>query len=641
MIRNYIKIGWRNLQRNKAYAAISVTGLALGIACGILIFTLISYHLSFDNFHHNSDRVYRFYTEWHDDGVGQSSGTPQPLGKAFRTEFALGEKTARTISFHNNLVTVTKGNELKKFNEEDGVAFTEPDYFNILNFPLIKGDKKTVLIHPNEAIITQKVAYKYFGGDNPIGKVIRVDNKVSFTVTGILKDFPNNTDRKQQVYVSYGNMDEYTDKRREQNWGGVFSGCEAFTLLKPGVTLARANDALKLMVKKHYAGRDLQVWNFKLQTLHDIHFNPKLGGYADQKYLWALFFIGLFLIVTACVNFINLATAQALNRSKEIGIRKVLGSLPHQLFWQFIAETAIITIVATVLAGLISIITLPTINNLFQSQIQFNWLQLSPFILLITIVVVFLSGSYPGLVLARFQPILALKSKLSQKHIGGFSLRRVLVVTQFSISQVLIIGTIIIVSQLHYSQTADLGFNKDNVVLLPVPQNDKVKLNTMRNRLNEIKGVENISFCYMAPAAQSNNSTGVNYDNRAEDEHWSINMKNADDNYLSTFGIKLVAGRNFFRADTTKEFLVNETFARKLNLKPHDIIGKVLKINGKTTSGTIVGVVKDFYNYSFHTEISPICIMPDYRGYSTCAIRLKAADTKASLLSLQKVWNNT
>ncbi|MDB5155572.1 MAG: FtsX-like permease family protein [Mucilaginibacter sp.] len=641
MIKNYIKIGWRNLQRNKAYAAISVTGLALGIACGILIFTLISYHLSFDNFHHSADRIYRFYTEWHDDGVGQSQGTPQPLGKAFRSEFAIGEKTARIISFHNNLITITKGNELKKFNEEDGVAFTEPDYFNILNFPLVKGDKKTALVHPGEAIITQKVAYKYFGNDNPMGRVIRLDNKVSFTVTGILKDFPNNTDRKQQVYVSYGNMDEYTDKRREQNWGGVFSGCEAFTLLKPGVTLARANEALGLMVKKHYTGRDLKVWRFKLQPLNDIHFNPQLGGYADQKYLWALFFIGLFLIVTACVNFINLATAQALNRSKEIGIRKVLGSLRHQLFWQFIAETAIITIVATVFAVLISIITLPAINNLFQSQIAFNWPQLSVFILVITIIVVFLSGSYPGLVLARFQPILALKSKLSQKHIGGFSLRRILVVTQFSISQVLIIGTIIIVSQLHYSQSADLGFDKDNIVLLPVPQNDKVKLNTMRNRINDVRGVEKISYCYTAPASQSNNTTGVNFDNRAEDEHWGINVKPADENYLSTFGMKLVAGRNFFRADTTREFLVNETFAKKLNLKPRDVVGKMLKINGKSTTGTIVGVVKDFYNYSFHTEISPICIMPDYRSYSTCAVRIKSAYTKASLSSLERIWNET
>jgi putative ABC transport system permease protein len=641
MIKNYIKIAWRNLKRNKAYAAISVIGLALGIACGILIFTLITYHLSFDTFHNNSDRVFRLYTEWHDDGIGKSNGVPQPLGKAFRNDFTLAEKTARVINFNNTLITITKGNEVKKFREEAGVAFTESQYFDILNFPLLKGDKKTVLVQPGEAIVTEKIARKYFGSENAIGKVFRLDNKVNFTITGVLKDLPANTDRKQEIYVSYGNMDEYTDKRREDNWGGVYSGSEAFTRLKPTVTMAQANKAMAEIVKKHYTGRDLKVWFFKLQPLNDIHFNAELDGYADKKYLWALFFIGIFLIITACVNFVNLATAQALNRSKEVGIRKVLGSLPYQLFWQFIAETALITVVAVILAIGLSYIALPAINHLFQSQMEFNKGQLSVFIIFISIVVIFLSGSYPGLVLARFQPILALKSKLSQKHIGGFSLRRILVVTQFSISQILIIGTIIIVSQLHYSQTADLGFNKDAIVLLPVPQNDKVKLNTMRNRINEVQGVEKVSYCYRPPASQSNNTTGVNFNHRAEEEHWGINTKTADENYIATFGLKLVAGRNFFPADSTREFVVNETFVKKLNLKPQDVIGKTLSINGKSTTAPIVGVVKDFYNYSFHSEISPVCIMPNYGGYSTCAVKINMRNAKASLAAFEKIWNET
>ena len=641
MIKNYIKIAWRNLKRNKAYAFISVVGLALGVTCGILIFTLITYHLSFDNFHKNSDRVYRLYTEWHDDGIGRSQGVPQPLGKTFRNDFALAEQTARVISFHDNLITITQGNQVKKFNEEDGVAFTEAGYFDILNFPLLKGDKKTVLVKPGEAIVTEKTARKYFGDADPIGKVIRLDNKVNFTITGVLKDLPANTDRKQQVYVSYGNMDEYTDKRREDNWGGVFSGSEVFTLLKPSTTLVSANEAMALIVKKHYTGRDLKVWKFKLQPLSDIHFNSDLDGYADKKYLWALFFIGLFLIITACVNFVNLATAQALNRAKEIGVRKVLGSLPRQLFWQFIAETALITLVAVIVAVALSFITLPVINNLFHSQMAFELSQLGVFIVLISILVVFLSGSYPGLVLARFQPILALKNKLSQKHVGGFSLRRILVVTQFSISQVLIIGAIIIVSQLHYSQTADLGFNKDAVVLLPIPQNDKAKLSTLHNRINEVQGVEKSSYCYRPPASQSNNSTDVRFNHRAEDEHWGINTKPGDENFLSTFGIKLVAGRNFFPADTTREFLVNETFVKKLNLKPQDVIGKMLSVNGRSTTAPIVGVVKDFYNYSFHTEISAICIMPDYRSYSTLAIKINMRNAQSSLAAFEKIWNET
>lgn len=641
MIRNYIKIAWRNLVRNKAYASISVIGLALGMACGVLIFTLINYHLSFDTFHHNSDRIYRFYTEFHEDGISRIGAVPQPLAKGFRNDLPYGEKTARVIDFNRTLITVTKGNDVKKFAEDGGISFTEPEYFSILNFPLLKGDSKTILSRVNEAVITDKIAHKFFGNDDPIGKVFRLDNQMNFTVTGVLKDIPNNTDRRSEIFLSYASMEEYGGKDRENNWGGVYSGCQSFTLLKPGVTQAQAEKGMLQLVKKNYTGRDLQVWRFKLQPIAQMHFDRDLGGYADKKYLWALFFIGLFLIITACVNFVNLATAQALNRAKEIGVRKVLGSLPRQLFWQFIAETAIISVIAVIVAVGLSQLALNPLNNLFHSQMTFNWSALSLFIVLISVAVVFLSGSYPGLVLARFQPIQALKSKLSQKDVGGFSLRRVLVVTQFTISQVLIIGTIIIISQLHYSQTADLGFNKKAIVLVPLPQDDKMKMSTLSNRISEIKGVENVTFCSNPPASRSNDNTGVQFDNRTEDEHWSVNTKQADANYISTFQIKLIAGRNFFKGDSVHEFLVNETFVKKLNLKPQDVLGKQMAVNGRSYKGTIVGVMKDFYNYSFHTEITPVCIMPNYRDLSTIAVKINMRSAKSTLAALDKIWNQT
>lgn len=641
MIKNYIKIAWRNLKRNKAYASISVIGLALGMACGILIFTLVTYHLSFDNFHKNPDRIYRFVTEWHDEQVDKSSAVPVPVAKLFRSEYTLGEKVGRSISYNQTLITINDGKEVKKFREETGVAFTEPQYFDILNFPLIKGDKNNVLKQPGQAIITQKTAEKYFGKRDAMGQTIRLDNQVSFNVVGILKNLPNNTDRKQEIYLSYADFKTYTGGGLEDNWGGVYSGSEAFTLLKPGVTKTQAEAALAQLRNKNFKGRDQKVWQFKLQPLNDIHFNAELDGYADKKYLWALFFIGLFLIITACVNFVNLATAQALNRSKEVGIRKVMGSLPRHLFWQFIAETAIITFVAVVLSGVFAELTLPLLNSLFKSEMEFNWLNLSLFTLLTAVVVIFLSGSYPGLVIARFQPIQALKSKLSQKDIGGFSLRRILVVTQFAISQVMIIGAIIVISQLRYSQSTDLGFNKNAIIMFPMPKNDKATISAMQTKLKEISGIEKVSFCYAPPASGSNSTTGVNYDNRAEAEHWGINMKFADANYLSTFNIKLAAGRNLFPSDTTREFLVNETFCRKLGLHPQDVVGKMIAVNGKTSKGPIVGVVKDFYNYSFHTEIAPICIMPAVKNYSNCAVKINMRSAKTTLAAIQKTWSDT
>lgn len=646
MIRNYLKIGWRNLTKNRSYAFINIFGLSLGIACSIVIFTIVKYHLGFDNFHENKDRIYRIVTEWHDDEPGFSEAVPSPVGRAFRSEFTFAEKTARVISYNDALVAMNAGSDRKKFKEESGIAYAEPEFFDIMHFPLVKGNQQNFLSSPNSAAITEKLAKKYFGAEDPMGKTIRINNKTDFIVKGILKDLPNNTDHREEIYLSYQNLiDQSRWLAVDSNWGGVYSGSHCFILLKKNATPAQANQALAQLVKKNYTGRDASIWHFRLQELADIHFNPDFNGSANKKYLWAFTLIGLFLIITACVNFINLATAQALNRSKEVGIRKVLGSMPGQLFWQFIAETALITFFALLLAILIAVVSMPFVNELFKSNMSLQLLQnpaLWIFLLVTGVVVTFLSGSYPGLVLARFQPVMALKSQLSQKHIGGFSLRRILVVTQFAISQMLIIGTIVIASQMHFSKNTDMGFTKEAIISLPIPISDKVKMNTLRTRLSGVAGVEKISLCYQPPASGSNNSTGIRYDNRAEDEHWSINVKNADADYLGTFGLKLVAGRNFFPSDSAREILVNETFVKKLNIKsPQEVIGKRISINGGSTVAPIAGVVKDFHNYSFHSEISALCILPDNSNYRTCAIKVNMKNLQPAMASMEKIWNET
>lgn len=644
MIKNYFKIAWRNLQRNRSYALINIVGLSLGVACAILIFVLVNYHLSFDTFHKNKDHVYRIVTEWHDGEINYSPAVPSPIGKVVRSEFTFAEQTARVIDYQGVLISIPGTGAVKKFEEESGAAFVEPGFFKIFDFPLIKGDINQALKNPNSAIITEKLARKYFGSEPAIGKIIRFENKINFTVTGILKDIPINTDRNQEIYLSYANLKDYNNwLAGDSSWGGVYSGCQLFTLLKPSVTVAQVNTQLKSIVQKYYSDRDKKVWQFRLQPLNDIHFNPDLNGYADKKYLWALAAIGIFLVITACVNFINLATAQALNRSKEIGIRKVLGSLKRQLFWQFITETAIITLFAVVLACLFAEIALPFLNQLFETQIKirlFSDWQLPVFLTVVTSLVIFFSGSYPGMVLARFQPVAALKSKLSQRHIGGFSLRRVLVITQFAISQMLIIGTIVVASQINFSKNSDLGFKRNSIVTVPVPTNDLPGMHTLANRMKAVAGVENVSLCFQPPAANSNNTTGVIFENNAEEEHWSANVKTGDDQYLKTFNLQLVAGRNFHKSDTAREFVVNETFVKKLNLKsPDQILGKMARING--IKAPIVGVVKDFYNYSFHTEISPVCFFSDYNNYRNCVLQINMKNVKPTLAAVEKIWNET
>lgn len=649
MIRNYFKIAWRNIGHHKAFSAINVFGLSLGIACSILIFTLVNYHLSFDDFHPDSSRIYRVVSEFDYESTEYYPWVPQPLGKAFQYDFSFAEKTARIRAYHSVMVSFPEEEGDKKFQEENIVAFAEPAFFDIFNFPLIEGNPKTILTAPNTALITQKLAQKYFNTEHVIGKIIRVtsfDKQVDFTITGVLKDMPANSDRKQQIYLSYANLKDYNAYYASDNsWGSVNRGMECFVLLNPGVTKKVVEKAFPSFVKKYYNEEDAKITQFKLQPLADIHFNPIFGGAINKQYLWVLALTGFFLTAIACINFINLAAAQSLNRSKEVGIRKVLGSRRFQLFLQFMVETSIIAFFAIVFAYILAKLVLPHLNSLFKEQLTLTLLQqwqLPVFIVLLMLLVIFLAGSYPGLVLAKLQPVSALKGKLSQQNTGGFSMRRTLIIIQFAISQILIISMIVIAGQMRYAKTSDLGFNKEAIVMLPIPEDDKTKMNTLQAHLAEVAGVEQASLCYEAPASEANSFTSVRFDNHPKDEPWEINLKDADDQYVATFGLQLVAGRNLVPSDTLRGMLVNETFVKKLGLSSaEDVIGKSLGLNGGTINSTIVGVVKDFYTHSFHEAISPLCIMVNYDRFRHFAIKIDLHHAQSALDSFGKIWNET
>jgi len=644
MIRNYFKIAFRNLRKNRVYGLINVMGLAMSMACCILIFTLVKYHLSFDNFHKDPDRIYRFVTEQHRDEISYAASVPPPFGKAFRNDYAFAEQVARAVMSHDALISIKQGEEIKKFKEKEGATFTEPELFDIFNFPLLQGDKKTALTEPNTAIITEHLAKKYFGNENPVNKTFRYENSIDFKITGVLKDIPANTDLKSEIYLSWPTLKSRNEwYASDDAWGGISTELQCFTRLRPTITATQIEKLLPAYVTK-YRPKSKNVHHYKLQPLAQVHFDGRYGGVMEKRNLWILSFIGLFLIITACVNFINLATAQALKRAKEVGIRKVLGSLRGQLFWQFIAETALITVIAAFAAVGLSYLALPYVNEWFKTEMAIQFLSgslLVIFIPLLALLVIFLAGSYPGLILSGFRPVSALKGKLSQQHIGGFNTRRTLIVTQFTISMILVIGMMVIFRQMQYAKTSDLGFNKDAVVMIPMGFDSASNAQkTLRNELAAIPGVQAVSQCYAAPSSDEAWNTSIRFDTRTEEELFRSSIKAADDQYVKTFDLQLVAGRNIFPSDTVREFLINEALIRKLGLKsPQEALGKKIYFNGNM-SATIAGVVKDFHDGSFHSDINAVCITSFGSNYSSYAVRINMNNIKSVLPALEKKWSS-
>ncbi|QDK77921.1 FtsX-like permease family protein [Spirosoma sp. KCTC 42546] len=643
MLTNYIKIAWRNLVRNKVYASINVLGLALSLTCGILIFTLVAYHYGVDRFHTNADRIYRVVMETNHEGISHSSGVYSPLGRVIRDEQTFAEKTARVLSIGEAVIGVTTAGKIDKYHPD--VAFAESDLFSILDFPLLQGDARTALTAPNTAILTERMAQKFFGTANPMGKTFRFDNRMDFTVTGVLRDLPANTDRREEIYLSFANAKQFDDYFNEENWGNYSASLQVFTLLKPTTSVATAEAALASVMKKYVTDASNKHNVLKLQPIADMHLNTDYSGRIDKTNLWVLSLIGFLLIVVACVNFINLATAQALKRAKEIGVRKVLGSRPAQLFWQFMAETGLISVLATLLALGVAGLALPLLSQLLQINLSLNLFsdfRLPLFLLLSTVLVTFLSGAYPGLVLAGFRPVLALSGRLAQRHIGGFPLRRVLVVGQLALSQLLIIGTIVITNQMRYARQADMGFTKEGVVMLPLPVQDNAKMSTLKSQFLQLAGVEKVSFCYQAPADLGINATTIRLAGRAEDEKFLIVTKDADEAYIPTFGLTLLAGRNIVHSDTTNEYVLNEVALKSLNLKsPQEAIGTIMYTSKGKRKGPIVGVMKDFHNGSFRQSIPPICIRANLGAYQACAIRLNTSTLRTSLPAMEKIWTAT
>lgn len=641
MLQNYFKLITRKLAKHRDYALLNILGLGLSIGCSILIFALIQHHTNFDTYHQKADRIMRIVMDIKTDGFFPFSGVPNPMAEALRTECAFLEKTAMRNEEYEALISIPNAKGGKdKYKEQSKFAWVEPDYFAILDLPLINGSLKA-LQEPNTVVLTERMAQKYFGKTDPIGKTLRVNNAQELQVVGILQNLPHNTDYAHEILGSWATLKNDPEIGPNLNdWGGASGGTYCFALLKPGHDFAEMNPVMTRFRKDHPHPESADLFTYKAKPMLGLHFDKDYGFGVNKKFLWALGLIGLFLIFTACFNFVNMATAQALTRGREVGVRKALGSTKGQLFWQFIAETGLIVGVS-ILAGIfMAVLVQPYLNTWLKQDIVFDrnlYLLLGGFTLVLAILLTFLAGFYPGIMQARFNPIISMKGMGEMPKSGSYSLRRILVTTQFGISQVLIISAAVITGQIHYAQNVDWGFRPGAIVNLQIP--DQANMKTLQTQLLQITGVKNVSLCYQAPASSSNNQTGIVYNNRPKPEEWVVNNKPIDTRYLETFDLKLAAGRNLQASDTVREFLVNETFVKKLNLaSPEEILHKIVQVGG--FKAPVVGVVRDFHNWSLDQEISAIAFSTYAQGYYTCAVQLSPGNPAPALAQIQKTWES-
>src|SRR6188474_1402870 len=550
MFKNYFKTAFRNLSRNRNYTIINIAGLAVGIAVCMMIFIIIQFQTSFDDFHAKKDRIYRVLTEYHHaDAVNIAYGkdVPFPMPAGLKTAFPQIEQVAPIFASHDDqlLIPDDDGTSIKTFKENKGVFFTEPSFFKMFDFPLLSGSYES-LKEPNNVLLTKEMAEKYFGDwKTAIGKTIKLEvggymfehGKEILKVSGILATIPANTDFQLKVVVAYGSSFTGSLMAKSTDWEDrTNAGFGCYILLPPHVSIDNFNQQLRSYSTKVQSpeNKDSHI----VQPLSAVHYDTQTGNYSNkaisQELLNVLWLIAAFILLIACVNFINLSTAQAVNRAKEVGVRKVLGSNKSQLQIQFIIETFLIVTVAVVLAAVITVLALPYVNQLLELSLSFNILSnpaIILFLLTVTIIVTARAGFYPSIVLSRFNPVNALKSKLTVNTVKGISLRRALVVFQFVIAQALIIGTLIIVTQMNYFMDQPLGFDKDAIINVPfrIDSLRRSRLDYLKDQLLSVNGVQAVSFSSNTPVEDDDDMwTTFRFNNAVKETDFYAISKFAD-----------------------------------------------------------------------------------------------------------------
>ncbi|MBT1688647.1 ABC transporter permease [Dawidia soli] len=642
MIRIYVKAAVRNLIREKGNTAINVAGLTLGITTTLILFLIVHNGKSFDTYHTHFDRIYRVVSS----GVGNSGttytqGVPPALPEAFKADFAGVEEVAFTSYLRHSLIVVPQPDgDVKKYEESQGLVFTEPSFFKIFDRALVYGHAESSLDDPQEAVISRKWAQRYFGTDDAVGKSVLYDS-VEYTIAAVMEDYPATTDLPFDLMLSYNTIRQ---QRNAGGWSGVSDNDNCYVLLRDEASARGIEALMPGFVKKHVG--DEEGRGFILQPMREVHIDMRFGNYnkkMPQVAQIAFTVVAVFMLLTACINFINLATAQAIRRTREVGIRKVLGSSRAQLIVQLVGEAFIATTVATVLSMALVPVVLTFINPFLGMSLSLDLREPAIPVALVTLIggVTVLAGLYPALVVSGFRPVLALKNQTGATVTSGYTLRRGLVVFQFFISQLFIFSTIAMTRQMSFMQHQDLGFARDAIITLPIPVQEPGgsagpgKMRTLKDELLRYSGISQASLNYAPPTASAVISTGARMAD--QENEIGVQLKPVDGGYIDLFDMKLVAGENLGDRDTLSGFLVNESFAKLTGFEDvRKIVGEDILLWGKRYP--VTGVVKDFHTQTLEHVIEPVLLYNDKSSYRRISIKISTTDIQATLDHVKRRW---
>lgn len=646
IITNYFKTALRVLRREKSNSIINIAGLTLGITGGLILFLLVANGSNFDDYHKNKDRIYRVVTsEKTSNGESFTQGVPPILVSAFQDDLEAEVETATFTSYRrNSMIGFAKPDgSISKVVEPTGVAYAEPSFFDIFDREFLIGDPSSIE-SPNTALISKTWAEKYFQKEDPVGEVIKFDDK-DFKISGVLEDYPVKTDLPFDLMLSYA-----TIKKEEEGseWGAISDTDNCYFLLKENATIENLEAQLPGFTEKYYGEKDKSGFgkNFLIQPLNTLHSDMRFGNYnSKMPFIAKITFIGigLVLLVSCCINFVNLTTAAAVKRSKEIGIRKILGSSRFQLIFQLLSETLLVTFIATGFSVILGEFLLKFINPYLGLKISLQLTSgLSVWIYLIgvMIIVTLLSGLYPAWIISSGKGKIYTSNSPERKR--GFSMRSSLVVVQFFISQFFIIATLVMYSQFQYMQNIDLGFQKEAIVTLPIPVNEQVDtiqnqsvMRTLKEELQRLSGISKVSLNNAPPS--SNGVLGTSFTLPGSEDPISTQIKEVDGDYIDLYELELLAGTGLSDMDTMSGFVVNETLAKAAGYEDYkDLVGEQIDLWGNKMP--VKGVVKDFNTTSLSKPMEPVILFNNLSGFHSISLKIEGDSFERNLAQIQKKW---